>query len=208
MLQPHEYDGSYFDGKLHRMAHNAGYSTYARWHSNGGEIWRDRAIEIVERFDLVGKKVLDLGCAKGFLVEDFCDLGVDAIGLDCSSYALFECDLDSTDKAACIRRPDLAARFILGDARNDLTQFADAQFDLVISTRVLECFSDGELAVVVEQLNRIGKAQLHSLDIWDQHERISQFYNIKPLGHWIEHFPWPKGTHILPRYDLAKAVKV
>ena len=34
------------------------------------------------------QKVLEIGCAKGFLVKAFQDMGIDAIGIDISSYAI------------------------------------------------------------------------------------------------------------------------
>ena len=38
-----------------------------------------------------GDRVLDIGCAKGFLVKDLLDLGIDAYGVDVSEYALQNC---------------------------------------------------------------------------------------------------------------------
>ena len=38
-----------------------------------------------------GDKVLDIGCAKGFFVNDLVDKGIDAYGIDISSYAIKNC---------------------------------------------------------------------------------------------------------------------
>ena len=111
VLLPVEYDASYFDGVTQALAHNAGYSRYARWPSadagrmtegraSTGEYWRDKAVEMVHRFDLVGKSVLEIGCAKGFLVEDMVAEGVDAFGLDVSAWAINLCPGVDTDAAA------------------------------------------------------------------------------------------------------------
>ena len=35
-----------------------------------------------------GDKVLDIGCAKGYLIKEFLDKKIDAYGLDISKYAL------------------------------------------------------------------------------------------------------------------------
>ena len=44
-----------------------------------------------------GSRVLDVGCAKGFLVKDFLDLGIDAYGLDISEYALKNCEEETVE---------------------------------------------------------------------------------------------------------------
>ena len=75
ILLPEEYDISYFDGKKQMYRHNAGYSSYERWYRNEGnnsqgEFFRDTAKVLFDRYQLVGKKVLEIGCAKGFIVKD------------------------------------------------------------------------------------------------------------------------------------------
>ena len=47
------------------------------------------AQDICEHFKLKkDDKFLDIGCAKGFLVKDMLDIGIDSYGLDISDYAL------------------------------------------------------------------------------------------------------------------------
>jgi cyclopropane fatty-acyl-phospholipid synthase-like methyltransferase len=61
----------------------------------------------VEHFGLAsGDRVLDVGCAKGFLVKDLMTVcpGLEVFGLDVSAYALLHCE------------PEVVGRLHLGDA--------------------------------------------------------------------------------------------
>ena len=154
-LKPEEYDACYFDGASQRYKHNAGYSEYKRWcrHegvNSSGEYWKDKAIELVEKFDLKGKKTLELGCAKGFLVHDMLELGVNAFGLDVSEYAR-NCAEDEKTKQ----------RIFLGDAREMVKTFKDKEFDFVFSLKFLECIHEQSLELLNKQLTRISKEQYH-----------------------------------------------
>ena len=51
------------------------------------------AKNIIRHFKLKkGDKVLDVGCAKGYLVRDLLEQGIDAYGIDISRYALKKAD--------------------------------------------------------------------------------------------------------------------
>ena len=77
-----EYGQEYFDGP--REYGYGGYRYDGRW--------KPVAKDIIEHFKLnKGDRVLDIGCAKGFLVKDLLDLGIDAYGVDVSEYALQNC---------------------------------------------------------------------------------------------------------------------
>ena len=80
-----QFGEMYFDGP--REYGYGGYRYDGRW----VPVARD----IVSRFDLKpGMRVLDVGCAKGFLVKDLMIVcpGLEAFGLDISTYALTHCD--------------------------------------------------------------------------------------------------------------------
>ncbi len=109
-----EYGQSYFDGP--REYGYGGYFYDGRW--------KPVARDIVDHFGLKrGDRVLDIGCAKGFLVKDLLGLGIDAYGLDVSSYALINCE------------PEVIGRLHLGSAEH--TPFPDASFSAVISINTL-----------------------------------------------------------------------
>src|SRR5262245_51681773 len=75
------YDADYY-------AHGLGKDPYDR----DQVVWRNHfqslARVLVERFG--PRRVLDVGCAKGFLVEQLRDLGVEAFGIDASEHAISE----------------------------------------------------------------------------------------------------------------------
>ena len=73
-----KFGKDYFDGK--RAYGYGGYKYDGRW--------KPVAKRIVKHFNLKrGSKVLDIGCGKGFLVKDLLDTGINAYGLDISTYA-------------------------------------------------------------------------------------------------------------------------
>ena len=80
-----QYGEMYFDGP--------------REYGYGGYRYDGRFIpvaeDIVRHFDLKpGDRILDVGCAKGFLVKDLLKVcpGLDAFGVDVSEYALMHCE--------------------------------------------------------------------------------------------------------------------
>ena len=74
-----QFGEMYFDGP--REYGYGGYKYDGRW--------IPVAKEIVSRYNLKkGDKVLDIGCAKGFLIKDLLSIGIDAYGIDISEYAL------------------------------------------------------------------------------------------------------------------------
>lgn len=70
----------YFDG-----TRGQGYGGY-RYDGR----WKPVAARIVQRYKLTrADRFLDVGCAKGFLMNDLYDLGVSVSGIDISEYAIF-----------------------------------------------------------------------------------------------------------------------
>src|SRR5215470_19512911 len=55
-------------------------------------VWTDFFAAVADRIvaDIKPQRVLDVGCAKGFLVEALRDRGVEAFGIDVSRYAIGE----------------------------------------------------------------------------------------------------------------------
>src|SRR5882724_6743935 len=76
---------AYFDGPREQ-----GYGGY-RYDGR----WLPIAEDMVRHFKLKpGDRVLDVGCAKGFLVKDLMKVcpGLDVFGIDVSEYALMHCE--------------------------------------------------------------------------------------------------------------------
>lgn len=188
ILQPSEYDISYFDGKKSSLSHNAGYTHYNRWprinndfvphDQSTGEYWKDLALRYNLDHSLQNKKVLEIGCAKGFIVEAMRDLGINAYGIDVSPYAI-----------SCARE-DIKPYLRVADARNVLSEYAANEFAVLFSRRTLSCFTNDEIAAMIVQMNRIAKLQVHDYSDVDN----PQYYNIMPIQQLIDNFNWKKGT--------------
>lgn len=83
-------------------------------------------------------RVLDYGCAKGYLVKAFRLLGVRAFGYDISKYAIDNADEDV--KAHC---------------SNTMASYGSEDFDLVIAKDTLEHVSKEDMPGVLKELFRV-----------------------------------------------------
>ena len=127
-----EFGQMYFDG-----SREYGYGGY-RYDGR----WQPVAKDIVEHFDLKpGDRVLDVGCAKGFLVKDLLALGIDAYGLDISNYALMHCE------------PEVVGRLQIGSA--DHLPFPDNSFAAVISINTIHNLPYERCVTAVSEMQRL-----------------------------------------------------
>ncbi|MFH1706134.1 MAG: class I SAM-dependent methyltransferase [Patescibacteria group bacterium] len=124
------YNDKYFEGK-NRVA----YDSYAK---AGGLLntFTDWTNELFKP-----ESVLDVGCAYGFVVKRFQDLGVPATGVEYSPYAVSRA---------------VTQEIIEGDVR-DLSRFKDNSFDLVIGTELLEHVPEDDLFKAVNEMRRVAK---------------------------------------------------
>jgi len=192
VLQPSEYDISYFDGNKGSYSHNAGYTKYRRWRrKSAGIVPFDESTgsffgDIAKRFDIEafidGKDVLELGCAYGFLVEDMRALGANAYGLDVSQYAYDQAD------------PSIQPYLTVADARTYLTNYSRNQWDVIVSRWFLDCIDDNDLPDLIDEMNRISKNQAHVIGTLIP----DTYYNVKDPQVWVDSFDWDRGTIIVP----------
>ncbi len=129
-----QYGEMYFDGPR-----DYGYGGY-RYDGR----WVPVAHDIVEHFSLgPGMKVLDVGCAKGFLVKDLMAVcpGLEVFGLDISPYALMNCE------------PEVVGRLHLGTA--DQLPFPDASFDCVLCLNTVHNFPRPRAITVMREIQRV-----------------------------------------------------
>lgn len=88
-----------------------------------------------------GWSMLDVGCAKGFLVESFHNKGIEAYGVDISHYALKQCE-------------DYIKPFVRQvDAAYDSLPFPDGFFTLITALGVLDYLPN--LSNVLHQVTRV-----------------------------------------------------
>jgi SAM-dependent methyltransferase len=106
--------------------------------------WIPIAEDIVRHYNLkAGSKVLDIGCAKGFLVKDLLKVcpGIDVFGIDISKYAITNCE------------KEVIGRLHVGDARS--LPFPDKSFDLAISINTIHNLERSDCINALMEMSRI-----------------------------------------------------
>lgn len=129
-----QYGESYFDGP--REVGYGGYRYDGRW--------IPVARDIVKHFGLkTGDRILDVGCAKGFLVKDLITVcpGLEAFGLDISEYALMSC------------APEVVGRLHLGTCAR--LPFPDGSFKAVISLNTIHNMDRAGAVAAVREVERL-----------------------------------------------------
>lgn len=129
-----EYGQVYFDG-----AREFGYGGY-RYDGR----WIPVARDIVAHFGLKpGMRVLDVGCAKGFLVKDLMAVcpGLEVFGLDISEYALMNCE------------PEVVGRLHLGTGSK--LPFPDRSFDCALSLNTIHNVERAEAVRAMSEIQRV-----------------------------------------------------
>jgi SAM-dependent methyltransferase len=127
-----EYGEMYFDGP--REYGYGGYRYDGRW--------QPVAKDIVDHFELKpGDKVLDVGCAKGFLVKDLLAEGIDAFGIDVSKYALMNCE------------PEAIGRLQIGSC--DDLPFPEGSFDAVLAINTIHNLDRDGCVRAVREIERL-----------------------------------------------------
>lgn len=129
-----KFGREYFDGTREQ-----GYGGY-RYDGR----WIPVAQTIVEHFKLKpGDRVLDVGCAKGFLVKDLMKVctGLEAFGLDISEYALMHCE------------PEVVGRLHLGNALR--LPFPDGSFQAVLSINTIHNLDRAGCLQALREMERL-----------------------------------------------------
>lgn len=153
-----QFGREYFDGD--RLTGYGGYRYDGRWKP------------VVERFrDHYGLKpdarILDVGCAKGFMLHDFQELmpAATLAGIDVSEYAL--------EHAMPSVRPFMQ----LGSA--DTLPFGDNSFDLVISITTIHNLDEPRVRKALREVERVSRGHSFvTLDAWrtpEEFERLNKW---------------------------------
>jgi SAM-dependent methyltransferase len=131
-----EYGPEYFDGEL-------GYGGYFY----DGR-WKPVAEEMIAHYGLTrDSSVLEVGCAKGYLMYEFYKLGIkNVFGCDISSYAI-----------SCVP-PEIAQNFRALSA--DSLDYDDAQFDLVLSIDCINNLDSQGVDKAVTEMMRVSRKDI------------------------------------------------
>lgn len=136
----------YFDGE--RGQGYGGYRYDGRWVPVAERIRDHYRLQAVAR-------VLDIGCAKGFLLHDLRRVvpGLRVTGLDISSYALANA------------MEDVRTGLVLGSA--DRLPFADKSFDLVVSINTVHNLDRAGCILALGEMERVGRLHRYvQVDSW------------------------------------------
>lgn len=202
VLPTSAYDINYFDGYLNPdNEHPAGYTRYEKWfridnqfvqyNQSTGEFFGD----IMQYYNVLGflnnKKVLDVGCAKGYIVEWLRDQSIQAWGLDCSAYAIGQA------------RADIQQYLTVADARTHLITYSKNQFNVLFSRFFLECVDDADLPALITQMNRVGFLQIHHINSAVN----TTYYNLHPISWWLAQ-PFKNGTILVVDNNVQNPYEV
>ena len=131
-----QFGEEYFDGTREQ-----GYGGY---YYDGR--WKSVARHMAEVYDLTSRaSILDIGCAKGFLLYEFLELlpGVTVAGVDISRYAI--------EKSKEEVKPFLEV------ANATHVPFFDKSFDLVVSTNVVHNLPDDLCRQAIGEMERVSR---------------------------------------------------
>jgi ubiquinone/menaquinone biosynthesis C-methylase UbiE len=132
-----QYGKEYFDG-----SRDYGYGGY-RYDGR----WLPIAQDMISHWDLKpGMRILDVGCAKGFLVKDFMKScpGLESFGFDISEYALLNCE------------PEVVGRLHLGNMKK--LPFPDNCFDAVVCINTVHNLEKEDCILAIQEIERISKS--------------------------------------------------
>ncbi len=131
------YDRDYFENGIATKKSN--YVDYS-W-NRLGSYFQKTAKHIVDKFS--PKSVLDVGCAKGYLVKSLIELGVDAKGIDPSEYALSGA------------HEDVKSKLTSGVVQS--IPFDDNTFDVVTCFDVMEHIPEADIDIALSEMIRVSK---------------------------------------------------
>jgi SAM-dependent methyltransferase len=158
-----KFEKEFFDGE--RKHGYGGFSYHPRF-------WTDVVQDIIEHYKLTNKnKLLDVGCAKGFMLHDFKQAlpELEVKGIDVSEYAIEN------------SKPEVKPFLSVGDAK-DLSEFKDKEFDLVISINTIHNLPLEECKQALREIQRVGKKAFITMDAWRNSKQEQRMHNWNLTG--------------------------
>lgn len=153
-----QFGKDFFDGD--RRHGYGGFSYQARF-------WQPVIPTFQSHWDLTpSSSVLDVGCGKGFMLYDFQKLipGITVKGVDISEYAI--------ENAMPEMKPHLQV------ANATKLPFANKSFDVVISINTVHNLERDELAVALQEIERVSRGKSYvTVDAYRTEEEKRRMYN-------------------------------
>ena len=157
-LLARKFGKDFFDGD--RKNGYGGFSYFSRF-------WQPVIPTFQKHWNLnSNSSVLDVGCAKGFMMHDFAELipGITVKGIDISHYAI--------DNAI----EDMKPHVQVGNALS--LPFEDKSFDVIISVTTLHNLEREECAIALQEIERVcRKGAFITVDAYRNEEEKERMYN-------------------------------
>lgn len=177
------YGRDYFDGAKGKYG---GYSKEGYWDYPIHHFTFQKIME------LKPTSVLELGCARGYILKKLEDAGVVAKGLEVSEH--------------CFQ-----TRAMDGVITWDLTQtpwpFKDKEFDLCFNAAVLEHIPEQHIDAIAKEIQRVSNRGLHGVDLGQHDDGFDKTHCLfKPKEWWTEKLNVPGSTAqiVVDKEDLEK----
>jgi SAM-dependent methyltransferase len=157
-LLARKFGKDFFDGD--RKNGYGGFSYFSRF-------WQPVIPTFQKHWNLDStSSVLDVGCAKGFMMHDFAELipGITVKGIDISEYAI--------ENAI----EDMKTHVQVGNALS--LPFDDKSFDVIISVTTLHNLERDECAIALQEIERVcRKGAFITVDAYRNEEEKERMYN-------------------------------
>lgn len=152
-----KFDKEFFDGE--RKFGYGGFSYNSRY-------WSEVVKDFSNYYNLNdGSRILDVGCAKGFMLYDFYKLNsnLDLHGIDISKYAI--------DNSV----PEIKHKLKVANATN--LPYEDNYFDLVISINTVHNLDKTECTTALREISRVTKKNAFiTVDAFNNEEEEKRMY--------------------------------
>jgi predicted SAM-dependent methyltransferase len=165
ILTPQEmYDRHYFNGG-HKVG---GYAREGYWDYPCHEVTARKILE------LRPESVLELGCARGYVLKRLEDRGVRVCGLDVSEHCYL---------TRAIRDMRVCNLWV------EKWPIKDGEFDLCFSQAFLEHVPEEHLEHVLSEMHRVSKRCLHGIDFGERDDGFDRTHcTLRPKDFWIDKF--------------------
>lgn len=171
-----KFDKEFFDGER-----KFGYGGF----SYNSKYWSEVVKDFIDYYNLdEGSKILDVGCAKGFMLYDLFKLNsnLDLHGVDISKYAIENSVTEINHKLQVANATNLP--------------YEDNFFDLVIAINTIHNLDKAECATALKEISRVSKNNAFlTVDAYRNNEEKQRMYawnltakTIMSVEEWIKFF--------------------
>lgn len=181
------YGRDYFDG---------GKGKYGGYAKEGYWDYPVHYFTFQKIMELKPASVLELGCARGYILKKLEDVGIPAKGLEVSEHCYL-------------------TRAMEGVVPWDLTQtpwpFKDKEFDLCFNAAVLEHIPEKYIDSIAKEIQRVSNRGLHGVDLGQHDDGFDKTHCLfKPKEWWAEKLNTPGSSAqiVVDKEDLEKGPSV